>query len=236
MTDAVALRQADADDHPLAAGPLTELVPTCRDLAAMLAHVGRRTEAAEIYDRATCTADRLLTRFRNQPDAEREWLATAIAVTQFAAPADRPAAERSFQRLREFEPVHGQSLNELAWYLVTNSDPCFVDPARAVGLAGKAVAVAPDEGQYWNTLGVARYRAGDWAGAVAALEESRRLLGTEFESFNTFFLALAHGRLGDRDAARLWYDRAVVWMDRHRPKDDELRRFRLEAEAMMGIR
>ena len=42
------------------------------------------------------------------------------------------------------------------------------------------------------------------------------------------------GDLGDRDKARIWFDRAVQWMDRHKPHDDELCRFRAEAEAMLA--
>ena len=83
---------------------------------------------------------------------------------------------------------------------------------------------------------MARYRAGDLTGAVAALDESRRLLGEQYESFNTFFLALAHWRLGDRAAARRWYDQAVTWMDKNQPKDAELVRFRQEAEAVVADR
>jgi hypothetical protein len=29
-----------------------------------------------------------------------------------------------------------------------------------------------------------------------------------------FFLAMAHRQLGEKDQARLWYDRAVQWMDK----------------------
>jgi serine/threonine protein kinase len=236
VAEAVALRQADAADHPLSPGPLIELVPTYRDQAAMLARLGRRAEAAQAYDRADRQADRLATRFPDAPGAEREWIATAVAVLEFSAAADRPAAERSFQRLREFEPTRAEALNDLAWYLATNPDPCFSDPARAVELAGKAVVASPEEGTYWNTLGVARYRSGNWAGAVAALEESRRLLGDQFESFNTFFLALSRWQMGDRGTARNTYDQAVTWMDRHKPNDAELVRFRQEAAALMSER
>ena len=52
--------------------------------------------------------------------------------------------------------------------------------------------------------------------------------------FEVDHLAMAHGRLGDSDKARTWYDRAVQWMDRQTPHDDELRRFRAEAEAVLA--
>jgi hypothetical protein len=54
------------------------------------------------------------------------------------------------------------------------------------------------------------------------------------DSFDWFFLAMAHWRLGDRNQARMWLNRAVEWMDRDRPHDDELRRFRAEAETLLA--
>ena len=46
---------------------------------------------------------------------------------------------------------------------------------------------------------------------------------------------MAHWQLGDKKQARQWYDKAVSWMDKNKPQDDELRRFRAEAEALLGI-
>jgi len=46
---------------------------------------------------------------------------------------------------------------------------------------------------------------------------------------------MAQRRLGDRDQARTWYDRAVEWMDKNEPQDDELKRFRAEAAALLGL-
>jgi hypothetical protein len=54
------------------------------------------------------------------------------------------------------------------------------------------------------------------------------------DSFDWFFLARAHGRLGERDRARRCFDRAVEWMDSHEPHNEELRRFRAEAEALLA--
>jgi hypothetical protein len=81
---------------------------------------------------------------------------------------------------------------------------------------------------------VAYYRSGDDRAAVAALETSMRMQAGG-NSFDWFFLAMAHWRLGDRNQARTWFDRAVQWMDRHKPHDGELCRFRAEAEAMLAI-
>ena len=56
-------------------------------------------------------------------------------------------------------------------------------------------------------------------------------------SFDFFFLAMAHWQLGEKEQARQWNDKAVAWMDKNTPKDEELLRFRAEAEALLsGIR
>ena len=70
--------------------------------------------------------------------------------------------------------------------------------------------------------------------SVVALEQALQL-GEGGTSFEWFVLALAHARLGDAPLARENYDRAVQWMEKHKPQDAELRRFRAEAEAVLGI-
>jgi hypothetical protein len=49
------------------------------------------------------------------------------------------------------------------------------------------------------------------------------------------FLAMAHWQLGEKDKAREWYDKAVQWMNKNQPKDEELRRFRVEAAEVLGL-
>ena len=46
---------------------------------------------------------------------------------------------------------------------------------------------------------------------------------------------VAHARLGERDKAHQWYDRAVQWMDKNQPKNEELRRFRVEAAELLEL-
>ena len=57
----------------------------------------------------------------------------------------------------------------------------------------------------------------------------------EGDSEDWFFLAMAHWQLGDKQAARKWYDQAVAWMDKNQPDNVELRRFRSEAEELLKI-
>ena len=48
-------------------------------------------------------------------------------------------------------------------------------------------------------------------------------------------LAMACWQNGDKDKARSWYDMAVQEMVKNKSQDDELRRFRLEATALLGV-
>ena len=110
---------------------------------------------------------------------------------------------------------------------------------------GGRLAAADDNGSYWNTLGVARYRAGDWKGAVAALEKSMPLRRGG-DAFDWFFLAMSHWQLGNKDDARRWYDRGAREVQQPpgdkpaRPwgevQANELRAFRAEAAALLGVK
>ena len=45
---------------------------------------------------------------------------------------------------------------------------------------------------------------------------------------------MSHWQLGKKDEARQWYDKAVEWMEKNKPDDEELKRFRAEAEELLG--
>jgi tetratricopeptide (TPR) repeat protein len=124
--------------------------------------------------------------------------------------------------------------NGVAWVLSTWPDPQLRDPGQAVAHAKKAVEMEPGNGNFWNTLGVAQYRNGDWKAAVEALMKSIQLRKGG-DSFDFFFLAMAHCQLGEKDKARAWYERAVAWMDKNKPQDEELKRFRVEATALLCL-
>ena len=122
-----------------------------------------------------------------------------------------------------------------AWLLATCPDPKFRDAPRAVTLAQRAVELAPDDGHCWNTLGVAHYRAGDWKAAVDALTKSEELGPGPPLGHIGFFLTMAYWQLGKKDKAHQWYDKAVARMEKYRPQDVDLGRFRAEAEELLGI-
>jgi serine/threonine protein kinase/Flp pilus assembly protein TadD len=126
-----------------------------------------------------------------------------------------------------------EARNQVAWSLAT-CPPRARDGRRAVELAQRNTEQFPREGAYWNTLGVARYRTGELDGAIAALTRSCELRGGG-DSFDWFVLAMAHWQRGDQPAAREVFERAITWMDRHKPLDTELRAFRAEAAKLLGI-
>jgi WD40 repeat protein/Tfp pilus assembly protein PilF len=172
-------------------------------------------------------------------DDSRTWVQWASACTN----CDRfgPAVD-AYGRALKLDPENVLLLNNLAWLLATCPDATVRDPARAVALAKRSVELGPEDGNAWNTLGVARYRAGDWKETVEALSKSVELQkgGT---AFDFFFLAMAHGKLGHETEARRWYDRAVEWEGKNRAAPDrtptqaqELKRFRAEAEEELQIR
>jgi tetratricopeptide (TPR) repeat protein len=89
-----------------------------------------------------------------------------------------------FRKAVELLPTDPNPLNGLAWELLTSADTGLRDPAKAVDMAKKVVDLsvkqADDQdppgrdrlGNYWNTLGVAHYQAGNLDEALAALQKS----------------------------------------------------------------
>ena len=134
-------------------------------------------------------------------------------------------------------PKDAKALNERAWAYATGPI-AQRDPERAVALARRAVALAPGQQLTLNTLGVALYRAGQYAEAIAVLEQSLAAGKGEFDAFDLFFLAMAHQKLGHASQARACFDRAVRWWGEHKnlpaPYISELTAFRAEAEEVLA--
>jgi Tfp pilus assembly protein PilF len=153
----------------------------------------------------------------------------------FLAESGRLAeAEKLLRENLELSETH--SRNVLAWMLAAHPDARIRDAGAGLAfkLAKAAADLAPTDGMIANTLGVALYRAERWTDAIAALDKSMELRKGG-DSFDWFFLAMAHWQLGQKDKARQWYDRAVQWMDRNQPKNEELRRFHAEATQLLEL-
>jgi Flp pilus assembly protein TadD len=143
-------------------------------------------------------------------------------------------ADREFRKLFEPKLVSAEACNDVAWVLATDTARPLRPPDLAVTFAHKSVELAPADGAVWTTLGVAQFRAQHWQESVNALQKSQELRKGG-DSIAWFFLAMAHWELGAKDEARRSYDRAVKWMQQHKLDDEELGRFRAEAEIRIGI-
>ena len=81
---------------------------------------------------------------------------------------------------------------------------------------------------------MAHYRAGDWKAALEALEKSMKLRNGGDRS-DWFFLAMSHEKLGDKEKARQWYDRATLGMEKNSSTNEEINRFRAEAAELLRV-
>jgi tetratricopeptide (TPR) repeat protein len=150
------------------------------------------------------------------------------------AMGDLDGAERAYLEAVRLDGKHGgAAIDALAGLLLSRGNA----PA-GLATARKAVELAPQSSMAWQMLGWAHYRTGDWRASVEALEKSCALQDNPKggDSFQWFFLAMAHWQLGAKDKARELYDRAVEWMDKNQPKNEELRRFRAEAAQLLELK
>lgn len=140
-----------------------------------------------------------------------------------------------FKEAIHLKPDYALAHSSWAWHLANCADPKRRDPKQAVALAKRAVELAPSNGDCLVTLGVAHYRAGNWKEARAILQESTPVERDDI-CINWFVLAMTDWQLGKRKDARMWYDKAVEWMERNKPTDEELGRFRGEASELLELK
>jgi tetratricopeptide (TPR) repeat protein len=180
------------------------------------------------------------------PDDPRIWKGLGHTQTYLAAEfefmgeraratEERRRAVEAFSEVVRLDPDNPQAVNNLAWYLACFPDPGVHDPRRAVALANEAVRLSPTKADYWNTLALARYRAGDWRGSIAAARTSTSLCnGSEVSDW--FILAMASWQVGEKEEARRWFDKAVRATSKDFLADADLRRFWAEAAKLMGVK
>jgi len=216
-----------AADFPAVTLYRTDLFHSQRRLGDLLLGAGRYPDAESAYSQA----------IELNPDDPEAWCRRAFA---YSAAGQPEKALADYEKAVTLIPASAEAHNNLAWFLATSSDGNLRDPRRALELAKKAVELAP-QGNSWNTLGVAYYRAGEWKAAIEALNKSMDL-SNGGDAFDFFFLAMAHWQQGDKDEAQKWHEKAVQWMQKNeealkkdKMHDEELRRFRAEAEELLKV-
>jgi tetratricopeptide (TPR) repeat protein/serine/threonine protein kinase len=149
------------------------------------------------------------------------------------------AIEDLFSAL-QLAPAEHRIQNSLAWLLATCPVSKLRDPEQAVQLASSAVKSAPKDAGYRATLGVARYRTGDWKEAATALQEAQQLFQWSGRARRElgrvlFFLAMTYWHLHEEQKARQFYDQAVQWMEKNEPDNKQLRRLKTESAELLGV-
>jgi serine/threonine protein kinase/Tfp pilus assembly protein PilF len=220
------------DPATLASRGLGQCPDLYLELSKELSAAGRTQEADESRQKGIALLDSLRSEFTANPEMLAWSYGQQIRVLM--SEGHREQASDLVRKMLALKARDKWVLNDAAWRLATAQNPAQRDPALAVELAKKNVRFSSDTAYTWTTLGVARYCAGDWKQAIPDLEKSvkRRNGGNSIE---WFFLAMAHWQLGHREEARDWYDKAVEWMEMNQPKNEQLLRFRAEAEELLKI-
>jgi hypothetical protein len=141
--------------------------------------------------------------------------------------------------LAETFPENAPLLNVTSWAVVREPGADAAAYQRALRQAQAACRAAPDIAGFINTLGVAYYRLGQYAEAIAALEKSRsQEEPSGSDAGDLYFLAMCHYRLGNATKAREYLERAKDSQQRNAARMPdaqlELERFRSEAEALLA--
>jgi tetratricopeptide (TPR) repeat protein len=204
---------------------------------------GKRAEAAKQYRKAIDSLRGLAAQAPNVNEYEQRLTDLLMRMGELLqAEGDHEKAAAHYRELQDLlkelaerSPDVPGYMKDLAWFLVACADRSFHDPARAVPLAQKAVAMSRENADFLNTLGMAQYRHGQWQAAVASLNEAKQR-HQEHDEGDWLFLAMAHWRLGDKKTARACYDRAVEILKPFEYPPTEGARWRAEAALLMGLK
>lgn len=213
---ALELREEAVRTGPVKAVDLVPLVRASINRTSALQKKGRGGEA----EAARAHLHELLASLAARPpagsDAPADLAAALVEQSRSAEGAGQSdAAETLLRAALVLAPEQPEVLNDLAWALASRPGRPARDLTEACEMARKAVEKQPSKGDFWNTLGVACYRAGDREAAEHALRRSMSLRagGDPYD-----WLALALCRLddGDASAARPWYEKSQEWSSKNR--------------------
>jgi tetratricopeptide (TPR) repeat protein len=166
---------------------------------------------------------------------ERMFVRNDVRAALQSQPAADPEIQAACLKLAETWPESAMECNNAGWGLVRDAGQPEAIYQRGLRLAKAACRLEPDNGLYLNTLGVAEYRVGLVAEALATLTRSNAL-NKEKEPPDLAFLALAHQRLGRTAQARAMLDRLRVVTRRAGPNISQVaenRALLAEAEAVL---
>jgi len=150
------------------------------------------------------------------------------------------AAETIYEGLDAYVKETGNResflLNQASWFVTRERRQLAAAYEQALAWARRAIDSAPNNGAIMNTLGVAEYRAGDFAAAVETLNASAELNARSTGAFATAdlaFLAMAHHQLSNDEEAGRHLEQLRYSLELNRwKKDAESQAFLVEAEQV----
>jgi hypothetical protein len=190
--------------------------------------------AARFYLDLLPSPERVLIRAESivKPLFARLLLRDDVLAALQAQPAADPEVQAACLKLAGTWPESARECNQAGWALVREPGLSDASYQRGLRLAKTACRLAPENGSIVNTLGVAQYRCGLTAEALATLSRSNVLQGGKHPS-DLAFLALVHYRMGQSEKARDTLARLRNEMkDRQWAGDPEKRAFLREAETI----
>jgi tetratricopeptide (TPR) repeat protein len=139
------------------------------------------------------------------------WFAQALSRLRLG---DSDAYRRSCAAMLERfgKTAHLGIADHTAW-ICALAPAAVADLDQPLRLAEKIVAAEPQNAAYCNTLGALLYRAGRFLPAVERLNNAIRLRDGKGTPEDWLFLAMAHHRLGHKEEARAWLNKAAQWID-----------------------
>jgi serine/threonine protein kinase/Tfp pilus assembly protein PilF len=142
-------------------------------------------------------------------------------------------ANSVFHQAGELAGTNPKHLSAVAWFQSICPTQPYWSMTPALHWADQAVKLAPHDPTCWTTLGLACYRMHEYQPALAALEQAEQL-GQDRNETDCLVLALVYWRLGEKEQARRWYDRAFR-MRSAQESEPELHRLREEAAAVFDL-
>ncbi len=218
--ETLALRKAKlGSDHPAT-------LLSMDNLALMYSGLSRNQEGLKLREETLALRKAKLG--PDHPDTLRNMSDLANSYAYLGRDADAIKVHEETLRLA---PKNADAHIVLGSILANCPEVKLRDPRKALQHAREAIELASQSYGPWLVLGWASYRTGAWKDSIQALEKSISLQASPKggNSWQWFFLAMAHRQLGHKDEARKWYDQAVQWMDKNQPNNEELRRLRAEA-------
>jgi tetratricopeptide (TPR) repeat protein len=239
IREASAIAAKLAADFPSVSDYRRLLFLAGEQMSELLLATGRFPEAEQTLRQAGPLLDTLAAEFpdlpwyREQTARHQHNLGMQLTHTARAAEAEKAFQQEMLLRdqlAAEFTEDAGLA-RELAYALANSPAAKLRRPKRAVEWAKRAADKNPTDAASLSVLGIARYRAGDWKDAVAALEQAEQLPG-KCEG-GLFVLAMACRQQGAMDRANAYYRQARSALNEHRPLSEEARTFATEAKGML---